>query len=442
MKPSLRFLFFLLFVLHGLWVGPTTVLGQSGAALRRPISPNQPMWLIHIDTWTYPDPQKIIALIPADIRPFVVMNISLSISHDSNGRFSTVEYGYETAKSWLRACAENRIWAVVQPASGGMHQFSDTDLSVYEEFFRNYPNFLGFNYAEQFWGFDSTTDPISAKWTDRLAHFVDLLNLSNKYGGYLVVSWCGNQYSQSLNPIGMLKRVPAFAAACRSYTKNFILCEKYTTVSYQFDKESTCLGAYLSGYAGQYGIRYDNTGWTDSTGAQQNFTPATAGAPYLEHIMLTGETVIDGPEIIQSQCYHEVSATTTSDGFTTRNWALYPQFSNVTTDIFRKILDGTVRIPTRQEVINRTKYVIINNVNTGNNDSIYSSPATLFDGLYLMDGDGDYQANLSFFKKTAAILPFQQSILSPIPSRVPFPTRSTNPPFRAAGPPRPPKSPN
>lgn len=27
-------------------------------ALRRPISPNRPMWLIHIDSWTYPDPEK------------------------------------------------------------------------------------------------------------------------------------------------------------------------------------------------------------------------------------------------------------------------------------------------------------------------------------------------------------------------------------------------
>ena len=34
------------------------------------------------------------------------------------------EYGYEVAKSWLRACAENRMWAMVQPSSGGFSQFS------------------------------------------------------------------------------------------------------------------------------------------------------------------------------------------------------------------------------------------------------------------------------------------------------------------------------
>lgn len=371
--------------------------------LRRPISPSSPMWLVHIDTWNYPDPQKIIDLIPQDIRPYVVMNISLSISHDvTTSQFKVAEYGYEIAKSWLRTCAQNQMWATVQVASGGMHQlkFPEDDLAVYEEFFRDYPNFLGFNYAEQFWGFDDATDPVSAKWTDRINHFTDLLKLSNKYGGYLVVSWCGNQYSPSINPIAMLKLNSGFAAACKQFTKNFILCEKYTTTAYKSDMESLCLGAYLSGYSGQYGIRYDNTGWTDSTATNANFTLATAGAVHLEHMMLTGQTVIDGPEIIWMNCFKENSTSTTSDSYTRRNWGTFAHFDNVMVEMFRKILDGTVRIPSRKEVIDRTKYVIINNVNSGSNDSIYSSPKLLFDGLYRMDGDGYYDNNKTFFKKT------------------------------------------
>ena len=379
----------------------THVTAQTNVPLRRPVSPSSPMWLVHIDTWNYADPQKIINLIPADIRPYVVMNISLSISHDvSTSQFRVAEYGYEIAKSWIRTCAENQMWCMVQSASGGLHQFSDFDLSVYEEFFRDYPNFLGFNYAEQFWGFDDSTDPISAKWTDRIAHFADLLKLSNKYGGYLVTSWCGNQYSPSINPIGMLKRNPGFASACKQYSSNFILCEKYTTTSYKFDAESICLGSYLSGYSGQYGIRYDDSGWTDSTGSNSNFTLATGGAPHLEHMMLTGETVIDGPEIIWTNCFKENNASTTSDGFTKRSWATYAHFDNVMVDIFRKVLDGTVRIPSRKEVIDRTKLVIVNDINSSDNNATYSSPKTLFDGLYTMDGDGDYENNLSFFKKT------------------------------------------
>jgi hypothetical protein len=374
---------------------------QITKPLRRPVSPEQPMYLIHIDTWNYADPQKIIDLIPQSIRPYVVMNISLSISHNATtGQFQVAEYGYEIAKSWLRTCAQNQMWTMVQCASGGMGQFSDFDMSVYEEFYRDYPNMIGFNYAEQFWGYDEPNDPVSAKWVDRMNHFANLLELSNRYGGYLVVSWCGNQWSPSINPIGMLKRIPAFATACEKYTENYILCEKHTQQSYQYDMESLCLGAYLSGYSGNYGIRYDDTGWTDINGNHESFTMATMAAPFLEHTMLTGQTVVDGPELIWTQCFKETGRIATSDGYTKRNWETFPQFINVAVDNFLKIIDGTVRIPTRKEVIDKTKFVIINNVNTGGVNDIYSSPQTLFEGLYRMDGDGNYENNKTFFKKT------------------------------------------
>lgn len=378
---------------------------NASAPLRRPVTPQQPMWLIHIDTWNYPDPQKIIDLVPADIRPYVVMNISLSISHNqTTSQFQVAEYGYETAKSWLRVCAENRMWVMIQPSSGGFSQFSDFDLSVYHEFFRDYPNFIGFNYAEQFWGYDQADDnppdPLSANWVDRINHFADLLQVCNQYGGYLVVSWCGNEWSPNINPLAMLKRNAAFAAASRDYTENYILCEKYTQQGYQSDMESVCLGSWLSGYAGQYGMRYDDTGWTDSAGAHENFTMATQGAPFLEHVMLTGQTVFDGPELIWTQCFRELGTGATTDGYTMRRWDTYPQFNNVSIDLFRKVVDGTVRIPSRQEVIDRTKFVVINNVNSGTADTIYSSPDTLFEGLYRMDGDGNLRLNKTFFKKT------------------------------------------
>jgi hypothetical protein len=394
LKSTLLFIFFL---------SAFTINAQTYSPLRRPISPQQPMWIIHIDTWNYADPQKIIDLIPKDVRPFIVMNISLSISHNTTtNQFQVAEYGYEIAKSWVRTCAQNQMWAMVQVASGGMHQlsFSDSDLSVYEEFFRDYPNFIGFNYAEQFWGFDDPVDPISAKWTDRITHFADLLKLSNKYGGYLTVSWCGNQWGPSINPIGMLKRNPAFETACKQYAKNYILCEKYTQTSYISDVESVCLGAYLSGYSGQYGIRYDDTGWTDATGVNANFTLATAGAPHLEHIMLTGQTVIDGPEIIWKNCFKENNASSTTDGYTKRSWSTFSHFDNVMVDMFRKILDGTVRIPSRKEVIDRTKVVVVNDINSNDVNATYSSPQTLFEGLYRMDGDGNYENNKTLFKKT------------------------------------------
>ena len=376
-------------------VSPTPILS---APLRRPISPSQPMLLVHIDTWNFPDPQKIINLIPQDIRPYVVMNISLSISHDTNNVFSIAQYGYETAKSWVKTCAENNMWCTVQVASGGYAQFPDTNLDMFEDFFRNYPNFIGFNYAEQFWGFGNP--PLAPTWTQRVAHWVDLMKLNQKYGGYLIVSWCGNQYDPNINPIATMKLNPAFAAICKQTPQNFILAEKYTQQTYQSDMESVCLGTYLSGFCGQYGIRYDSTGWTDANDISTNFTMASAGVPLIEHIMLTGEAVIDGPELIWQEDIQSLNNGTTPDGYTTRQWGLFSQYPNVTLDVLRKILDGTIRIPSRQEVINRTKVIVVNDVTSGSADNMYSSPQTLFEGLYRMDGDGDYQTNFNWMKKT------------------------------------------
>lgn len=373
---------------------------QTNTPLRRPISPQQPMWLIHIDTWNLADPQKIIDMVPQDIRPYVVFNISLSINHRGN-KWLQVEYGYETAKSWLRTCAENRVWAMIQPSSGAFSHFSDTDLRVYEEFFRDYPNFLGFNYCEQFWGYG---DPYGVTYEQRLALWANLMKLNQKYGGYLCVSFTNAFYDADRNPVAMMKRDPNFEAICKSDPEHFIMCEKFTIGSGFHDVESTSLGAYLSGFSGQYGIRFDECGWVGSS-RRDKFPVAAGASPVLEHIMLTGETVIDGPETIPVQVCHEIETVTSSEGYTQRQWEFYPQFYNISMDIFRKIIDGTVRILTRKEVIDRTKLVLINDVNiqSQNRDSLrvnYITPETLYDGLYKMDDDGTYLKNRSWFKKT------------------------------------------
>ena len=157
--------------------------------MRRPISPEQPMWIIHIDSWNYADPAKIIDLIPKDILPYVVFNISLSINWDSEKKeWLRVHDGYQTAKSWLRTCAEKGVWTMIQPASGGPCHFpdyyGDEDLeeTIFGEFFE-YPNFIGYNYCEQFWGFESEDFNITAD--NRYRHFAKLLELCNKHGGYL-----------------------------------------------------------------------------------------------------------------------------------------------------------------------------------------------------------------------------------------------------------------
>lgn len=375
--------------------------------LRRPISSDKPAWIFHIDTWNHADPQRIIDMIPADIRPYVIFNISLSVLHDDDtGKWGLVEYGYEVAKSWLRTCAENNVWAMVQPSSGGFSHFPDfatygqMEGSLYEEFYRDYPNFLGFNYCEQFWGFD---DPFSVSYPQRLKHWTNLMKLNAKYGGYLTISFCGPHWGASLTPVAMFKRDAEFAAVCREHPENLIVCEKYTSTYGFFDIESACLGAWLSGYAGQYGMRFDECGWNAIYWNGDEKFPVAAGAiPAIEHIMFTGQTIFDGPETIPEQVCKEVNAVSAGDGYTRRNWEFYPQLYNINMDIYRKILDGTIRIMNRQEVIDRTKYVIVNDITPNNtaSDPGYLAPKTLYDGLYKLDEDGTNYEQRLYFKKT------------------------------------------
>ena len=373
------------------------------SGLRRPVSPQQPMWIFHIDTWLYPDPQRIIDLIPEDILPYVVFNISLSVDGDrATGKWTKVEYAYETAKSWLRTCAMNNVWAMIQPASGAYCHFEDTKTyteiseSLYAEFYRDYPNFIGFNYCEQFWGFG---EEHSVTYEERLVHWTNLMRLTHEYGGYLIISCCGPYYAASLNPVAMIKRGGEFARMCREHPENLIICEKFTSKYGFYNNESACLGMWLSGLAGQYGIRFDTCGWTGATETEP--CPVSSGTiATIEHMMLTGETVIDGPELIREECYAEIKEVKTSDGYTARRWEAFPQLENISIDIFRKIIDGTVRIPSKEEVIERTKVILVHDVNSGDDVSMYTAPEGLYDGLYRMDDDGELYWNRTWFKKS------------------------------------------
>lgn len=368
----------------------------QGQSLRRAIAPEQPAWVIHIDVWNYADPQKIIDMVPEDVRPYVIFNIATSSSDDKSPD------GPAIYDSWMKVCAQNRVWTMIQCASGAHNRLPDTpdDLSAYEKYFKDYPNFLGFHFAEQFWDFGKEG---YVTFPQRMQLFAKLLPLCKTYGGYLTVSFTDSYYNASKMPIAMMKRNSDIKAFLAASPENFICMEKYTQKKCFLDAESNCLGQWLAGYAGQYGIRFDSSGWVatddrpDSEGhakytiGKSAFIPAAGAIPIAEHVMLTGQTIIDGPELIWTQCSTEGN-TTMVDGYTRRNWQWFPQFENISLDLFRKILDGTIRIPTRQEVINRTKVCLINDatvtdVNNEGERTPYITPRELFDNLYRFDCD-------------------------------------------------------
>ena len=382
---------------------------SAAAQSRRPIDNEHPLWMIHIDVWNAADPQKIIDLVPDDIKPWVCMNLSLSCQYDKdNNVYKMPRSAVRTYKSWASVCQQNGMWFTCQPASGGRTHLQTTDLETFEYFFKRYPNFLGWNFAEQFWGFDDA-DMGSATQTGQIALFAELVKMSHEYGGFLTISFCGNIWSHGLSPVGMMKRNSNLLKACRQYPEAILWLYKYTQPWCFYNAESTTFSPFISGLAKNYGVRYDRCGWCgamdQAVGQNKAKYPIAAGiGTTMEQCGINGGAVWDGPETIPDECFKE-SNKSTVDGYTRRNWTTYEGFRGAWIDMWRKVIDGTIYIPTRKEVVDSTRIAIIANGTSGSDEDKYATWGTLFDGLYKQDDptnkdDGQWMNNNCYFKST------------------------------------------
>lgn len=354
--------------------------------IRRPISTTAPAWILHVDCWNYPDPEKIIELVDEDLRPFVIFNIALS----SNDNLSPD--GPAIIDSWIRACATRNVWCMIQPSSGAHCRLPEITATgegreAYEQYYRDYPNFVGFSFAEQFWDFGAAGCPT---WEERQQTYIALLELAHLYGGYFTMSFTQSYDNCQMMPIGMMKNNAALLAAFENYGSHFICTEKTTMKKGFYDIESNCLGMWLSGYAGHYGNRFDTSGWmtnTDDLNDSSNnpYVEATGLMPIIEHMLMTGQTVLDGPELTWQQVTRS-SYTITHNGWKMKKQEFFPQCVNIYEDIMRKIIHGDWRILNKSEVIARTKICIVNDITSGNK-SPYVTPKNLFDGLYRFNID-------------------------------------------------------
>ncbi|MBR6275399.1 MAG: glycosyl hydrolase family 98 [Prevotella sp.] len=388
-----------------------TVL-TANAQERRPIDSQHPLWFIHVDVWYKADPQKIIDLIPDEVKPYVCLNLSLSCQYDTNlNLYKMPQNAFQTYKSWGTVCQQNGMWFTCQPASGGHTHIQDNDLVTFEYFFKKFPNFLGWNYAEQFWGFDEAGDKSSSTQTSRWALFAKLVEMSHQYGGFLTVSFCGNIWSHPLNPIGELKRNKNLMTACQKYPEAILYLYKYTTSSCFYNNESVTFGPFISGLTKNYGVRYDNCGWNGALSSilgegNGKKYPAAAGiGTVMEQTCVNGGAVWDGPELTwNEECFHEVGQSDVS-GYKRRNWERFKNFNGVWLDMFTKMIDGTMYIPSREEVVGKTKIVVINDVSSGTDEDKYATWGDLYNGIYKQTdpfnrGNGQWMENFCYFKST------------------------------------------
>ena len=426
---------FYLVLLTMLLIGGLSMQAQE----RRPIDNQHPLWFIHVDVWNSADPQKIIDLIPADLRPYVCMNLSLSCGYDTaTNMYRMPRCAVRTYMSWATVCQLNNMWFTCQPASGGHTHIQDSDLETFEFFFKNYPNFLGWNYAEQFWGFDEADDESSSTQASRIALFAKLVPMHHKYGGFLTISFCGNVWSHALNPMGMMKRNTDLLKACRDYPEAILWLYKYTTSSCFYNNESVTFGPFISGLAKNYGVRYDNCGWNGALDAilgenHGKKYPGAAGiGTVMEQTCVNGGAVWDGPELIWTEDFQNLSNTTV-EGYTRRNWGTFPNFRGIWLDMFRQIVNGTMYIPSREEVVNNTKIVVVNDKNSGSDEDKYAAWGNLYDGLYKQTdpfnrGNGQWMDNFCYFKKTGryGAIPIVIGLYDDAAKSIPVQVRKSN----------------
>lgn len=403
-------------------------------AQRRPIDSRHPLWMVHVDVWNKADPQKIIDLVPVKLRPYVCMNLSLSCQYDPvKDIYKMPQNAVRTYKSWASVCQHNGMWFTCQPASGGHTHIKDDDIETFEYFFRRYPNFLGWNYCEQFWGFGALNNKSSSTIANRVDLFARLVRMSAKHGGFLTVSYCGG--SHPLCPVGMLKMHGGLLKACRENPEAILWLYKYTTDSFFHNNESVVMGPFVAGLAQNYGVRYDNCGWNGAMSSVRGENhgmryPAAAGfATVLEQTCVNGGAVWDGPELIWTEDFQNLPDTVV-DGFTRRNWGVYPGFRNGWLDMFSKIVEGGLYIPSRNEVLERTKVVVVNDMKDGTEEERYSSWGDLYDGLYLQDDpfnpkDGHWSNNHLYLKKTGryAAIPIAPGLLADAAKAIPAKVR-------------------
>lgn len=112
-----------------------------GAGMRRPVDPLHPMWLVHVSSLDNESVPKTIDGMPEDIRPYVVLNLAMSYNADP-----------DLLDRFLGQCREKGVWVMIQPSSGQRHYMDTVNIAKYEDYYRKYPNLIGYNFCEQTWG--------------------------------------------------------------------------------------------------------------------------------------------------------------------------------------------------------------------------------------------------------------------------------------------------
>lgn len=336
--------------------GQTNVV-FADAAIRRPISNTNPMFVVRAGNAHNDSISAIWASVPDDLKPYTVVEL---IGNVTNSNFLT------QMDSLLAECDQLGIKAIIQVANG----WEGTVVTIpwLTQMYTNHPSFIGTMTAELY--------------GTKYDFVAQMINLSSQYGGYVI----NNDYTNGNTGVLSSHSRSDMLTAMRAHPDNYIPVAKMTTNSRYHETEGIMAGLWASGLASNYGTNPDTWAWWE-TGRGKLFGPeggtraydgwkAVVTTPEAEIAQVILQTAISGGTVFvdfeNPEYMHFYGSTT-------------PAFSKALIPTFRKIVQENL-IPTRSEMRSKMQVAYWADNNNLNNN--------LYNGLY---GDG---SNKDWLKTT------------------------------------------
>ncbi|KKO53999.1 glycosyl hydrolase family 98 C-terminal domain-containing protein [Paenibacillus sp. DMB20] len=261
----------------------------------------------------------------------------------------------DIVKNWITArldeCEANQMSCMVQAMNGETRESKAIPISWYEGLMQKYSSLKGFNAAELY----NSTPWFGEAEGNHSQYVADLLNMVSQYGGLFVWSDT-NIFSPNGTMMDWIQNNPNLINAMRAHKDNFAFLykESYTERS----TESLGLGLFLADLAGNWGTSSDwwhwqlagygelFGGWNPSNGEwKQIFT-----YPESLYVMDMIRAASEGATIFKSE----------AGWYSTSNQGqLTPGYTRAALPFLNKIVDGSIHIPSRDEVLAKNKFAYV-----------------------------------------------------------------------------------
>ncbi|GMQ58872.1 hypothetical protein AN1V17_32680 [Vallitalea sediminicola] len=340
-------------------------MSVQASTMRRIIDNNHPVNLVSYygeDNETIPE---LWSSIPDEMKPYTVLFIICG--------HKNIDADKNLIEQHVSICQQNNIPCLVQVVNGETKVSEHIPISFLEELIQKYSCVIGLNGAELY---------NSIKWYgesegNHSQYLADLVNMVSNYDAYFM--WTDtNIFGTNGTIIDWIENNQNLINALRTHRDNFIMIYKESYGSLNTD--SVLLGLWLSGLASNWGISSDWWHW-QVDGYQKLFgeprTLFTGGwkMPLTWPESLYVSSILRGMSEGATCFFSEASFYSVS-----LHGKHTPAFTNAIMPLWSKIIDGTYKIPSKQEVLDKNKFTYVGN--TGYSVP-YESP---YSNLYMSNG--------------------------------------------------------